>query len=433
MKVLNYNRTESHVVTFTLQLAGEEWKAYLDTASRQLQRQRPANGFRAGKMPLNAALAQYGKALYDLAAQTALNGALPQACQEVQADPVSQPVFGGVTADADQLQAGVTFLAYPEIESLACEGVTIVRPFKRASEATVDAAIEKYRQQNLYVHPVERPVQPDDIVEVHFSGTHEGQGFPHDQGDSRFRIGSGQLFAGLDEALVGHSAGETLALQLTMPADFHREEIRGFTLDLQVRLKGVWARDLEDCTDEFVQRNEKDCRTVAELREKLKKKIEHRYAVECERRFEQNTDTAIAGLITCQLPEPMVQVAIQGILDSVAALAAQSGMTLEQLLQSEGRTLEQYVAQCRPIAEQKVRRSIALDYVMRAQQFEVTEQDYTRHLLAGAGGIADVAKAEEALGGREQVMMDILNDRARQWILDHAEIVEQEIPEERKL
>lgn len=78
MQISDLSRDEGGVVSFTFTLEGEDWVPFLQKASRELQKQRPIPGYRAGKAPLPAARNAFGKSLFDRAVSLALTSALPK-------------------------------------------------------------------------------------------------------------------------------------------------------------------------------------------------------------------------------------------------------------------------------------------------------------------------------------------------------------------
>lgn len=274
-----------------------------------------------------------------------------------------------------------------------------------------------------------------DIVEVSFTGTHNGERFPYDHSEkSRFTLGSGQLFAGLDELLEGHVAGDDLEPSLTMPEDFHRDDVAGMTLDLKVHLRGVWARDLLECTDEYVKEHIKGCETLAEFREKQRSEIQSRYDSESARHYRRNLDEALAAAVTCPIPGAMMDTAIARYVATLRSIAAQQGKTAEQVLQEEGKTMADFIEQVRPSAETQVRESIALDYIARAEKIEVTGEELAGYIQRYAeSGKISVEEAQRRLGGVDALYERMLNDRAMKVVTDSAEPVIQEVEEFDKL
>ncbi len=422
-------KNENGQIALELKLEKDEWREYLSKVSLQMQKRKAIPGYRVGKAPLGIAYKTYGQPLVQAAGEEAINEKLTQICIENDWAPVSQPFVTVVTADLQGFEAMVSFVDYPRVEDLQYKGVKVERPYKTVTEADVDELVDKYMRNHLYVHEVPREARMGDIVEVSFTGTHNGGPFEYDHNDkSRWVVGSGQLFTGLDEAICGHVAGDHLELSLTMPEDFHREAVRGLTLDLKVDLIGVWARDLLEMTDEYVKENVRDCETVAEFREKRRAAHQANYDSISKRLVNYNLDTAIADLVTCPIPEEMIQVSMARHMQTLQSMTG--GRSIEEYLAAEGSTVEKFQADVRPNCERQVKISIALDYVARAENLEVSQIAFDNFVNAQA--IQMQTSAENALvrlGGAENVAEKLLNEQAMRIIRDNMVVVDVEVEE----
>ena len=429
MKVEDIIRGENGDIHFTLKAEPEEWKWYLNYAAGALQKRQPVQGYRVGKAPLGVCMRVFGKELMDRATTFASNDLLDKACAEHGFMPVSDAERTITAADADRFEMEVSFDLYPEITEMDYKGLVIDRPVKHCSEQDIDNEVDRYMKSHLYVHEVPREARMEDIAEVSFTGTHQGRGFPYDHSDKvRFVMGSGILFTGLDEALVGHVAGDDLELSLTMPKDFHREPVAGLTLDLKVHLIGVWARDLLECTDEYVKEHIKDADTVAEFREQLRATIQGRYDNRTKTIFNENFEKVLVDRVTVPIPNSMVETVIGRFVSTLREIAQQEGKTAEQVLEEEGKTLEEYRESVRPIALRQVKVSVALDYVVHAEKLTVT-RERVNAVIANHAQIQNVSpeEAKRRLGGDESIVEQLLNTKARELVLQYAEPNEFEV------
>lgn len=434
MELRNISTNEGRV-RFELHLDKEEWLGYLKKESTSLQKRKAVPGYRAGKAPLSVAYKTYGDSLIQGGTNAVINDKLTQACEENDWAPVSQPTITVVAADLEQFCALIAFADYPKVEEMEYRGLKVEKPIKTVTEAQVDEMIDKYMRNHLYVHEVPREARMGDIVEVKFRGTHNGEGFEYDHSDkSRWVVGSGQLFTGLDEAIVGHVAGDDLELTLTMPEDFHREAVAGLTLDLKVHLVGVWARDLLECTDEYVKENVKGFDTVAEFREDRRKTAQGLNDSESKRILNQRIDDALAAAVTCPIPEEMIQVSMNRHMMTLQQLASGQGKTIEQVLSEEGKTVADFQALVRPNCERQVKCSVALDYIVRKEGLQVSRETIDNQLRSYATK-ANISMDEAArrMGGIESIAEKMLNDRAMDVVRENLIITEVEVEEFPKL
>ncbi len=436
MELISLQIDNGFRVTMKVTTEGEEWRTFLAGAADALQRQKPVPGYPAGGAPIEAAADFFGRELIKTAGKEAVDALLLRACAEKGLAPISPPsavVRGG---DLEGFCFEASFTTFPDLPAFGIEGITVEKPVVVTTDAEVDEALEDYMRKHLWVHEVDREARMGDIVEISFSGTHQGERFEYDHSDKcRFPMGSGQLFAGLDEALLGRRKGDELALKLTMPEDFHREAIRGFVLDLKVRLRGVWAREQVACTDEYCREMIHDSRvnTVAEFREKLRKEIQDRHDRHCGEMFEKHVEDALEATVTCRLPDVMVETVLNEYLDALRNAAAGKGKTVAELLKDEGKTMDEFLDMCRPNAEKHVRRSIAIDHLIRKYGLGISEQELESSVKRNAA-LARVSE-EEAIrraGGKDGLTDSLLNAKALRFFSDHIRVVEKIMDKEPK-
>lgn len=434
MELRNVRINEGRV-HFELLLDKEEWTDYLKKVSVRFQKQKAVPGYRAGKAPLGIAMKTYGQALVQAATDDVVNEKLAQACEENNWAPVSQPAVTVVAADLEQFCALIGFMDYPKVEEMQYLGLEVEMPVMTVTEEQVDEMVAKYMRNHLYVHEVPREARMGDIVEVSFTGTHNGGPFEYDHSNkSRWIVGSGQLFTGLDEAIVGHVAGDDLELTLTMPEDFHREAVAGLTLDLKVHLKGVWARDLLEMTDEYVKENIKGMETVADFREDRRKTAQNSNDSESKRILAQRIDDALAAAVPCKIPEEMIQVSMMRHMNTLAQIAAGSGKTVEQVLEEEGKTVADFQALVRPNCERQVKCSVALDYIIRKEGLQISRETVDNYITNYAGkGQMTVEEATRRLGGVEALAEKMLNDKAMDIVRKNLKVRKVEVDEFPKL
>ncbi len=418
MEIVNFKQDKRQFIQFELVLSAPEFEEYLKKSSRMLQSARPTKGYRPGKMPLNTAMKIYGNELVNIAKDNAVSTSFNNLCIERDFAPVSQPVINIIRADINGLNALISFFDYPKIEKLDFRGLKPVKYERTCSEADIDKEINQYMLNHRLVLEVPREARYDDIVDMDFSGTSGGKPFPFDHGkNNRFTLGSGLLFAGLDEKLVGHVAGDDLELSLTMPENFHREEIAGLTIELSVHLNGVWERRLEECTDEYVKKNIAGCETVKDFREATRKKRQDKFNGKSKRLYSQAISQTLADAVDCYIPQPMIDVCLQRLMDNLEASAAVEGISSEEALRRVGKTIEGYRSECTPVAESQVKLSLALEYIARTENILISDDE----ISSAVNSFAKVnnltyPSALEQLGGREGIIEDLASKKALEFV-----------------
>lgn len=429
MNIIDFIQRDDYNVSMTLRLERSEWEPWIKAAALELQKNGRIQGFRPGKAPLKLLEAKFGKLLYQSAAMEAQNVMLVQACEQKDLTPVSDPVVTVAQADGEALALSVSFWTYPELTKLNYRGLRVERPVRVVSEADIDREAENFRRNHLLLQKVTRGVQVGDLVEVAFRAAKEGYSFSYDRSEqARFIVGEGRIFAGLDEALLGHVAGDELDLDLTMPKGFHRDDIAGLTIHVHIRLKSVEERVLQELDDAFVQRYVKDCDSLADYRNQLRTRLETAYSHRAEELYRRNLEQALADAVTVPIPESMYRTNLDRYIAGLASAAKAKKQTVEELLSEEGKTPEQYLQEIVPLARLQVKLSVAHDYIASHENMTINEEEIQRWIEQRAQALEMTANdLLVQIGGTERVADELLRIKIAELLHATAKAVDVEI------
>ncbi|MCD7739666.1 MAG: trigger factor [Lachnospiraceae bacterium] len=429
IEIQNLEERQDGTVAFEIKEDGAQWKEALNRVSEAMQKQKPVQGYRPGNAPLSIAYNTYGQPMIDQAVNEFLSEAIKQVCGEHDYFQLTKPDINITTADLSTLCASVSMVIYPKVADFDYTGLEVEKPVKTVSETEIDEAVKLYMKGHPWVHEVEREARMGDTAEVSFDGTCNGEPFEFNHCDKRrFKMGSGALFAGLDEALEGHKAGEELDLSLTMPETFQRKALRGKTLDLHVCLRGVYVREIRECTDEFVKENVKGAETVAEFRELQRTRLQKSNDARSERAFDRNLQRKLSSLVTCPVPASMLEVSIDGFVRSLAQFAAQQRKKMQQVLEERHQTLDDFKKEVTPVADLQVRVSIALDYILRKEKLEVSQEAIDKKVKNFmTNSKLPYETALKYMGGVENVTEKLQQEQAYNFVREHCRVIEVEV------
>ena len=96
----------------------------------------------------------------------------------------------------------------------------------------------------------DRPVADGDYVSIDLRATVDGEEVPGGSTTGlSYEVGGGSLMSGLDEALVGMSAGD----ERQFTTELVGGELAGRTADVSVTVRSVKEKELPELDDEFAQ------------------------------------------------------------------------------------------------------------------------------------------------------------------------------------
>ena len=232
-------------------------------------------GFRPGKAPMVLIERHYGSDALMETFDHLINERYSQAVRDESLRPVGRPEVqvekGGRGED---LVFTAVVEVYPEFAPQMPDA-TVIRKTAEVTDADVDATIDIMRQQRRFYVPVERAAQNEDQVTVDFQGTIDG--VPMAGGevtDYPVVLGSGRLLPGIEQGLLGMSAGEDRAVAVQFPAEYHVPEFAGQAAQFHLQVKEVAAPQLPAVDAAFALALGIEDGDVAILRQEVRENLE---------------------------------------------------------------------------------------------------------------------------------------------------------------
>ena len=234
------------------------------------------DGFRKGKVPPQIIEQRFGASVRN----DVLNDLLPRHFFDLmfqeKVNLAGRPTFAVDSyEEGKDLQFTATFEVYPEVKLQGLENIKVEKPTVEISEADIDKMVDVLRKQQATWAETQDAAKAEDRVTLDFSGSIDGEEFEGGKAsDFVLLMGQGRMIPGFEEGIVGHKAGEQFDINVTFPAEYHSESLKGKAAKFAVTLKKVEVMVLPELTDEFVSKFGPNSKTVADLRVEIKKNME---------------------------------------------------------------------------------------------------------------------------------------------------------------
>lgn len=364
---------EDNQVLLNVEMETTEIDKYLEGAYKSLAGKVSIPGFRKGKVPRDILEHHLGK---DVILQEAIEQLIPEVYNEAinsqGIDAIAQPQIEVVQTEPVTFKAIVPVRPtvklgdYKEIR-LKSEPVTI-------GEETIEAAIEQIRRQHAVLSPVDRPIQFDDVVTIDIEGRNKGETFlSREASGYRVTKGSPLPLPGFSEQLEGLETGEEKEFVLSFPDDYQINELAGKEYFFKVRVIHINEEKLPELEDKFAETlGSKD---VATMREELAADIKSSAEEKARLDFEQKVVDAAVEISEVKYPPVLIERETDQLLSEEARNFTEGIRGLEMYLERISKTMEEHREELRPIASQRIARSLVIEKITEAEGIEITASE----------------------------------------------------------
>jgi trigger factor len=366
-------------VRLAIEVPFAELEPSLKKAYREIASQVNIPGFRKGKVPSQVIDQRVGRGAV---LQEAVEDMIPQqifaAVQEHSVKLLGRPSVDNLefsdgqplkfTADVDVRPE----LTLPELSSIKVE----VDPLQ-VGDSEINEQLDGLREKFVTLKTVERSAADGDFVQIDLAATVDGAEVEGGSATNlSHQVGSGTLLNGLDDAVVGLSAGESAVFTSQLVGGEHA----GKDADVKVTVRTVKEKELPSLDDDFAQlASEFD--SLGELRGDLEeritrvKKVEQLYAAR---------DKALAELVSraaVPAPEGVVEEEVEQRKQAMIDQLERMGASLEEYLRAEEKTEEQVDAELTEAAAEGVRIQLVLDTLAEQENIQVSDDEFGHEIV----------------------------------------------------
>jgi len=381
-------------------------------------------GFRKGKAPKGIVEKVYGKQVfYDEAIDDLLPAIYDEAVKESGFEIVSRPEIEVESIDENGVTLKCAFYVKPEVSVSVYKGLKGERPVIEVTDEEVQEEIDKALKRNSRIITVtDSPVADGDEVIIDYTGSIDGVEFEGGKAEKQsLKIGSGSFIPGFEDQIIGKNVGEEFDINVTFPEDYSASELKGKPAVFAIKLHEIKRTELPVFDEEFVK-DVSEFDTVDDYKNDIKAKITKRKQREAERALDEELVKQLVANMTADIPQCMFESEIDSYIREYENNLASQGINMELFFQYTGMTAEKLREQFSERAEQQVKRRLALEFVAKAENITVTDEDYEEEYkrMSEQYGVP-VDQVKESIK-KEYLEKDILNAKAFKLVKDAADI-----------
>ena len=372
-----FEKLTSNKVKLNFVVSAEDFDKALATAYSKNVKRFNIPGFRRGKAPRHVIEMHYGPSVFfedafDEIFPVVYSGAI----KEHSVEPVDRPEL-----DVTQIEKGkdlifsVEVFVRPDVVLGDYKNLEAKKVVDEVTDDDVSAEIERARDRNSrFVEVTDRPAKLDDQVNIDYAGF---------DGDNQFAggtakgqelvLGSGHFIPGFEDQLVGATVGQDVDVNVTFPEEYHEKSLAGKPVVFHVHVNGIREKEVPALDDEFAKDMGFD--TLDEYKADVKANLIKRNEERAETAFENEVVEKAVATCEMDIPNGMVEEAIDNMLRDMEMRLMYQGMKLDDYFKYTGQTREQVREMYREQAAERVKTQLALEAIRDAEKIEATEEE----------------------------------------------------------
>lgn len=429
-------KQEKNKVTLAVEVPSEEFEKAVDAAFRKMAPHITIPGFRKGKAPRKLIEARYGKEIfYEEAVEILIPQAYSEAVEQTGIEPIDQPNIEIVTMEDGKpfvFKAQVEVM--PEVKLGQYKDLEVTKHVYAVNDSDVERNLEAMREQAAELVAVEDrdTVQNGDFVTIDFTGYVDGEPFPGGAAEGYLlEVGSNAFIPGFESQLVGLKVGEDAEINVTFPEDYGVEELAGKDAVFKVKIHEIKVKKLPELDDEFAKDVSDEVESLEELKTLIRKRLEEQAAARSNNELRSQVVRLAAENAVVEVPRVLVEREADVMVQEFGQMLLYQGMWLDRYLEMTNQTQEELKEQFYPEAETRVKNSLVLEAIGKAENITVTDEEVDEKIeeyVKASNRPEETRKAWEAR--RESLRDNLAVSKVIDFLVAHAKITEVEITED---
>ena len=361
---------------YTLTIAAKDIDARLDQEIKRIAPTVKMPGFRPGKVPANLIRKMHGDQLHQEALSSAVQQGVQGLLTEKKLRPAMQPEVEldegyapGKDAEIKVRLETLPDVPAPKIDKLKLERLTV-----EADDKAVDTQLKQLAssQKAWKAAPKGHKAAMGDMVVIDFAGKVKGVAFDGGTGQGMsVELGSGSLIPGFEEGLVGVKAGDEKDIDVTFPADYQAENLKGKAAVFSIKATEVKTAGETKLDDDFAKTL--GLTGMEQLRGLIRDQAQQELNGLTRTHMKRRLLDQLAGDHDFEVPPSMVEAEYSNIMEQLKHEASHDEDPAASLKEIEGEA-DDY----RKIAERRVRLGLLLSEIGSANGVEVSQAEMNR-------------------------------------------------------
>ena len=270
--------------------------------------------------------------------------------EEVQ-EPYTDSTGATRLVSVDNVEKYVTIADY--------KGITLDNSVPEVTDEDIENRIaENLKDNSVEVTDENAVIQNGDTATINFVGTKDGEAFEGGTGNNY-------------DLVIG--SGTMIPVPVTFPESYRNSELAGQDAVFQITVQSF--KRPPELTDDWVAANT-DYKTIDEYKASVRAQLEQEAQDQADSSLRSTAwNTVYTNSEVVEYPEKDVEEAVKTFKRQAEAYAKQGNMELEDFVESQGVSMDDFEAQCQQYAQAKVKQNLLIQGIMDAEGMALEDEE----------------------------------------------------------
>ncbi len=385
----------------------------VDKRVQQTARTVRIDGFRPGKVPTKVVKKRYGKGIRQEVIGEVIQESFYQAAQQEKLMPAGGPSIEFKNdKEGEDFQYTATFEVYPEIALADFSGVEIEKNSAEVKDADLDQMIDTLQKQQAGWEETDAAAVEGNQLSIDFEGFIDGEAFDGGQASGMdLVLGSNTMIPGFEAGLEGAKAGDEKELNVTFPAEYHAENLKGKDAKFNVKVNKVSAQVLPELNPEFFAKFGLEEDSVEGFKSEVRKNMERELTQALKAKLKEAVFGKLVEVNAIEVPAALVD----GEIDNMRRQAIQQFGGPDAQIDPNMLPKEMFSAQ----AEKRVKVGLLVSEVVKASELKVDEDRVRSTVEDMASTYQEPQQVIDWYYSNQEMLNQIKNLVLEDQVLDH--------------
>jgi trigger factor len=355
--------------SYTVVVGASELASKLEAEVGKMAPQVKMPGFRPGKVPANLIKKMHGPALEGQVLESSIQDVTQKILTDYKIRPAMQPKIDVKNYGPDKdLEFSIAVEILPDVPPVSLDGISLERLIAPVSDADVQDSVERLvsSQKSWEAADAKHAAKSGEAVVIDFIGKVDGVAFDGGTGEAmQVELGSGQLIPGFEDQMIGLKAGDEKLINVTFPADYQSNELKGKAATFDISVKEVKLSKPMEINDEMAKSF--GLESLDKLKEILKTQVEREHEGLSRTYVKRKLLDALAAQHDFAVPEGMVEAEFEQIWSQLQTEVGED--------EAEKAKLEAEKDDYRNIAVRRVRLGLLLSEIGQSNNVQITQAE----------------------------------------------------------